>query len=66
MDSKEKITLNEKDYFIDALTDSGKSIVESIKFVEAEINRHKNQIAVLNTAKATYINSLQSEVEKKN
>ena len=66
MDSKEKITLNEKDYFIDALTDSGKSIVESIKFVEAEINRHKNQIAVLNTAKATYVNSLQSEVEKKN
>ena len=66
MDNNEKITLNEKDYFIGEMTDSGKSIVESIKFVEAEINRHQNQIAVLNTAKATYINSLQSEIEKKN
>ena len=66
MDIREKITLNNEDYFIDSLSESGKSIVKSIKFVEEEINRHQNQIAVLNTAKVTYINSLRSEVEKKN
>lgn len=57
-----KITIDGTEYDIDALSDEAKANLMSIQFVEAEIERLKNKMAVLQTAKISYARELQSKL----
>ena len=58
------LTLDGKDYDIDKLSDTAKAQAASLRFVTAEIERHKAQLAVLQTAYAAYARELKQELEK--
>ena len=62
MSERETVTLGETEYFVDDLTDEGKRIVQSLRFVDQEIGTLQNKIAVLNTAKSAYLASLKLEL----
>tara|TARA_Y100000739_G_C20520729_1_gene423991 strand:- start:734 stop:937 length:204 start_codon:yes stop_codon:yes gene_type:complete len=62
MSEKETITMDGTDYNIDDLTDEGKALVESLKFVEQEISQTQARLAVLNTAKTAYSASLRNQL----
>ena len=61
-----KITIDEKDYDIDDLSDEAKAQVVSLNFVDAELNRLQLKVAAMQTARnayATALNSLLGENE---
>ena len=62
MSEKETITMDGTDYNIADLTEEGKALVESLKFVEQEINQTQARLAVLNTAKTAYSASLRNQL----
>ena len=62
MSEKETITMDGTDYNIADLTDEGKALVESLKFVEQEISQTQARLAVLNTAKTAYSASLRNQL----
>tara|TARA_B100000242_G_C42848930_1_gene394223 strand:+ start:482 stop:700 length:219 start_codon:yes stop_codon:yes gene_type:complete len=62
MSERETITISETEYFVDELTEEGRRLIQSLKFVDQEIGRLQNKIAVLNTAKAAYLASLKPEL----
>ena len=62
MSERETITISETEYFVDELTEEGRRLIQSLKFVDLEIGRLQNKIAVLNTAKAAYLASLKPEL----
>ena len=57
------LTFDDKTYDIDTLSDTAKAQAASLRFVTTEIERHKAQLAVLQTAYATYANALKKELE---
>jgi flagellar biosynthesis/type III secretory pathway chaperone len=59
---KDKVTLGEKEYSFEDLTDQGKAIFQSLKFVDKEIAETQSRIAVLNTARTSYMKALQDEL----
>ena len=59
-----KITVDGIEYNTEDLTDNGKAQLASLQFLEVQINQLKNEIAVFQTARNTYIKTLQSELEK--
>ena len=61
-----KITIDEKDYDVDDLSDEAKAQVVSLNFVDAELNRLQLKVAAIQTARnayATALNSLLGENE---
>ena len=61
-----KITIDEKDYDVDDLSDEAKAQVVSLNFVDAELNRLQLKVAAMQTARnayATALNSLLGENE---
>lgn len=62
MSEEEIFKLDGVSYPINDLSDNGKAILKSLRFVEQELAQQQARIAVLNTAKAAYISSLQTEV----
>jgi len=59
-----KLTVDGIDYNTEDLTDNGKAQLASLQFLEAQMNKLKNEIAVYNTARATYVAALKAELEK--
>jgi flagellar biosynthesis/type III secretory pathway chaperone len=59
---KDKVTLGEKEYSFEDLTDQGKAIFQSLKFVDKESAETQSRIAVLNTARTSYMKALQDEL----
>ena len=57
------ITIDNKDYDLDSLSDSAKEQVASLQFVQAEIKRTEGQLAVMKTAASAYSNALKNELE---
>ena len=55
-----KITIDEKDYDVDDLSDEAKAQVVSLNFVDAELNRLQLKIAAMQTARNAYANALKS------
>ena len=55
-----KITIDEKDYDVDDLSDEAKAQVVSLNFVDAELNRLQLKIAAMQTARNAYATALKS------
>lgn len=58
-----KITVDGVEYNTEDLTDNGKAQLASLQFLEAQMNKLKNEIAVYNTAKNSYIAALKEELK---
>jgi hypothetical protein len=56
------IKIDNKEYDLDTLSDECKAQLASIQFVDQEIARLQAQAAVLQTAKAAYLQSLQKSL----
>ena len=59
-----KFTVDGIEYNSEDLTDNGKAQLASLQFLEAQMNKLKNKIAVFQTAKQAYIAGLKAELEK--
>ena len=60
----EKFTLDGTEYDVDTLSDNGKAQLASLQFLEVQMNKLNNEIAVFQTAKNAYINALKEEMGK--
>lgn len=54
------ITIDNKDYDIETLSDDAKAQLSSLQFVDAELQRLSAQNAVLQTARMAYSKALQA------
>ncbi len=59
-----KITVDGIDYNTEDLTENGKAQLASLQFLEVQMAKLKNEIAVYNTAKNGYIAALKAELAK--
>ena len=59
-----KITVDGIEYNTEDLSDNGKAQLASLQFLEVQMNKLKNEVAVFQTAKAAYIAALKVELEK--
>jgi hypothetical protein len=59
-----KITVDGIEYNTEDLSDNGKAQLASLQFLEAQITKIKNEIAVYQTAKNAYISALKLELGK--
>ena len=59
-----KITVDGIEYNTEDLSDNGKAQLASLQFLEVQMNKLKNEIAVFQTAKAAYLAALKVELEK--
>ena len=58
-----KITIDEKEYETDDMSDEAKAQLQSLQFVDNEIAREQSKIAALQTARNAYAQALQKELE---
>lgn len=58
------ITVDNKVYDIEKMSAEARQHLGNLQFVEAEMVRHKNQLAVLQTAHAAYAHALKEALEK--
>lgn len=56
------ITIDNKEYDLDSLSNEAKAQLASIQFVDAELARLQAQAAALQTARAAYANALQASL----
>ena len=56
------LKIDNKEYDLDSLSDECKAQLASIQFVERELARLQAQAAVLQTAKAAYLQALQKSL----
>ena len=56
------ITIDEKEYDFDALSDDAKAQLASIQFVDAELARLSSQAAALQTARMAYSRALNEQL----
>lgn len=54
------IRIDDKDYELDTLPDTAKAQLQSLQFVDAELQRLQAQTAVLQTARVAYFKALQA------
>lgn len=59
-----KMTIDGIDYNTEDLSENGKAQLASLQFLEGQMHKIKDEIAVYKTAKASYIASLKVELEK--
>jgi len=59
-----KITVDGIEYNTEDLSDNGKAQLASLQFLEVQMNKLQNEIAVFQTAKAAYVAALKVELEK--
>jgi len=58
------ITVDGIEYNTEDLSDNGKAQLASLQFLEVQMNKLQNEIAVFQTAKAAYTSALKVELEK--
>ena len=61
-----KITVDGVEYNTEDLSDNGKAQLASLQFLEVQMNKLKNEIAVFQTARGAYVAALKAELEKGN
>jgi hypothetical protein len=59
-----KITVDGTEYDTDSLSTNGKAQLASLQFLEVQMQKLKNEIAVYQTARAGYAAALKAELEK--
>ncbi|MFT4862953.1 MAG: hypothetical protein ACI95C_002177 [Pseudohongiellaceae bacterium] len=58
-----KITVDEKEYEIDDMSDEAKAQLQSLQFVDGEITRNQLKAAALQTARNAYAQALHAALE---
>ena len=61
-----KITVDGTEYNSEDLSDNGKAQLVSLQFLEQQMAKLKNEIAVYQTARNAYAKALKAELEKAN
>ena len=61
-----KITVDDIEYNTEDLSDNGKAQLASLQFLEVQMSKLRNEIAVYQTAKNAYVTALKAELEKLN
>ena len=59
-----KIKLDDIEYNTEDLTDKGKANFASLQFLEGQLNKMRNEIAIYQTAQRTYVAALKAEIEQ--
>tara|TARA_B100001059_G_scaffold136436_1_gene136773 strand:+ start:127 stop:312 length:186 start_codon:yes stop_codon:yes gene_type:complete len=59
-----KITIDNIEYNTEDMSDNAKAQLASLQFLEGQMTKIKSEIAVYETAKSAYIQSLKTELEK--
>lgn len=59
-----KITIDDIEYNTEDMSDNAKAQLASLQFLEVQMKKIKSEIAVYETAKSAYIQSLKTELEK--
>lgn len=59
-----KITVDGIEYNTEDLSDNGKAQLASLQFLEVQMSKLQNEIAVFQTAKNAYISVLKAELQK--
>ena len=59
-----KITINDKEYDTDNMSDSAKGQLQSLQFASSEAKRLQSLLAINKTAQAAYTKALMDELEK--
>lgn len=59
-----KITIDNIEYNTEDMSDNAKAQLASLQFLEVQMTKIKSEIAVYETAKSAYIQSLKNELEK--
>ncbi len=59
-----KIKVGELEYNTEDLSDNGKAQLASLQFLEVQMKKLKNEIAVYQTARIGYVAALKAELEK--
>ena len=57
-----KITIDDIDYNTEDLTDNGKAQLASLQFLEGQMQKLRNEMAVYQTAQRTYVAALKAEI----
>ena len=58
------VTIDNKEYNLDDLSDTAKENLGSLQVVQNEINRLKAMLAIMQTAQSAYSRALQEELDK--
>ena len=56
------IKIDNQDYDLDSLSDTARAQLQSLQFVDTELQRLNAQAAVLQTARIAYANALKAEL----
>jgi hypothetical protein len=59
-----KITIDEIEYHTEDLTENGKAQLASLQFLEGQMQKIRNEMAVYQTAQRTYVAALKAEIEQ--
>ena len=59
-----KIKLDDIEYNTEDLTDKGKANLVSLQFLEGQMSKMRNEMAVYQTAQRTYVAVLKAEIEQ--
>lgn len=59
-----KITIDNIEYNTEDLTDNGKAQLASLQFLETQMQKGRQEMAVYQTAQTTYVKELKAEIEK--
>jgi hypothetical protein len=63
-DDMPKITIDDIDYNTEDLTENGKAQLASLQFLESQMQKIRQEMAVYQTAQAAYAQALKAEIAK--
>ena len=58
-----KLALDDIEYNSEDLSERGQAILKSLQFLELQLQKLQNEIAIYNTAKQTYVSALTAEIK---
>ena len=59
-----KIKLDDIEYNTEDLTDKGKANLASLQFLEGQLSKMRNEMAIYQTAQSSYVAALRSEIKQ--
>tara|TARA_B110000003_G_scaffold210892_1_gene209865 strand:- start:64 stop:291 length:228 start_codon:yes stop_codon:yes gene_type:complete len=57
-----KLRLDDIEYNTEDLSERGQATLKSLQFLEHQLQKMRNEIAIYNTAKRAYVSALESEI----
>ena len=64
-DGVNKVIVDDVEYLLDEISDEARTQLINITFVDEELHRLNNELAVADTARIGYTNALKSEIARK-